>query len=132
MRLLTALLILLLSALPASARFAVCNSTKQSAVVALGYFDGTQWASEGWWRILPGSCDELISGPLKARYYYLFATDGAFGNWEGPTRFCVGIFEKFSIAGRGRCKERGMDERGFSEIDTGDHLDWTQRLGTPG
>jgi uncharacterized membrane protein len=131
MRLLLALCSLLLATSPVAASLSVCNKSSQTAIVALAHFNGTAWASQGWWHIQPGQCGELIRGPLNARYYYLYATDGAFSTWDGSKNFCVGIFEKFSIEGRGRCSARGLDVRGFLEIDTGNQLNWTQNLSGP-
>ena len=45
--------------------------------VALGRFDGTNWTSQGWWTMQPRTCAGLLTGPLDARYYYLYASDGA-------------------------------------------------------
>jgi uncharacterized membrane protein len=115
------------AAAPAFAAFNVCNKTALPARVALGRFDGTNWTSQGWWTIAPKSCAGLLTGPLQARYYYLYATDGAAGTWEGKTRFCVAPDSKF-LAQRGDCAKRGYDRRGFFEIDTGRAADWTQTL----
>jgi uncharacterized membrane protein len=73
-------------------------------------------------------CAELVPGPLHARYYYIFATDGAYGTWDGGTNFCVGPAAKFVITGRGACAAHGLDRRGFFEVDTGNQLNWTQVL----
>ena len=94
MRLLLALCSLLLATAPVAASLSVCNKSSQTAIVALAHFNGTAWASQGWWHIQPGQCGELIRGPLNARYYYLYATDGAFSTWDGSKNFCVGIFRK--------------------------------------
>jgi uncharacterized membrane protein len=112
---------------PAHAAFNVCNQTGLPARVALGRFDGTNWTSQGWWMIAPKSCAGLLTGPLQARYYYLYATDGAAGTWEGKTGFCVAPDSKF-LTQRGSCAKRGLDRRGFFEIDTGRASDWTQTL----
>lgn len=117
-----------LAALPAQAAFNVCNKSNLPARVALGRFDGKAWTSEGWWIIAPKSCAGLIQGSLDARFYYLYATDGASGTWEGHTNFCTAPDAKFLIAGRGTCAARGYDKRGFFEIDTGRSPDWTQSL----
>src|SRR3569833_272583 len=61
------------AAAPAFAAFNVCNKTALPARVALGRFDGTNWTSQGWWTIAPKSCAGLLTGPLQARYYYLYA-----------------------------------------------------------
>src|ERR1700722_3697345 len=115
-------------AAPAHANFNVCNKANLKVRVAIGGFDGTSWSSLGWWTIAPKSCAALLTHPLDARYYYLYATDGAAGTWEGRTHFCVAPNAKFSIPGRANCSRRGYDRRGFFEIDTGGAPDWTQTL----
>ena len=78
-----------LAAPPALAAFNVCNKSDLATRVALGRFDGTHWTSQGWWTVAPKTCARLLTGPLQARYYYLYATDGAAGTWEGKTHFCI-------------------------------------------
>jgi uncharacterized membrane protein len=112
---------------PAMAAFNLCNKTKAVVRVALGHFDGQSWTSEGWWSVAPTQCATLLSGPLQARYYYFYATDGA-GSWEGKTSFCVLPNKRFKAEGRADCARRGFDRRGFSEVDTGKNADWTQTL----
>src|SRR5215475_8266381 len=72
---------------PAEAAFNVCNKASLKTRVAVGHFDGTNWTSTGWWTIEPKTCADVVSGPLNARYYYIYATDGAAGTWEGKTHF---------------------------------------------
>ena len=119
---------LLALAVPAQAALNVCNKTELSTRVALGRFDGSHWTSEGWWVIKPRTCGSLITGRLDSRYYYLYASDSAAGTWEGKTHFCVAPEAKFKAPGQGRCASRGMDRRGFFEVDTGRAGDWTQTL----
>ena len=116
------------SAGPALAGFSVCNKTGQAVRAAIGRFDGTSWTSEGWWTVKAGSCTALLTGPLQGRYYYLYATDGAAGIWDGKTRFCVAPDKRFTSVGRAGCTKRGFDRRGFFEVDTGKKPDWTQTL----
>jgi uncharacterized membrane protein len=118
----------LAATVPAEAAFNVCNKTGLSTRVALGRFDGRHWTSEGWWAVPPHTCVGLLSGPLDSRYYYLYATDSAAGTWEGKTHFCVAPEAKFKAAGQGDCAKRGLDRRGFFEVDTGKAGDWTQTL----
>jgi uncharacterized membrane protein len=125
---LAALAAVLIGAAPAQGAFHVCNKSNLAARVALGHFDGKHWTSQGWWTIAPKDCAELIPGPLDARYYYLYATDGASGTWDGNTNFCTAPDAKFSISGRGQCAARGFDKRGFFQVDTGQSPDWTQSL----
>ncbi len=95
---------------------------------AVGSFNGTRWISQGWWHVDGKKCAELVAGKLVSRYYYLYASDGAVGTWDGGKSFCVGTAGRFAIVGRGGCTERGFDRRGFFEIDTGNHLNFTQSL----
>jgi uncharacterized membrane protein len=113
---------------PALAAFNVCNKTGLPVRVALGRFDGTEWTSEGWWTVKPKDCAGLLTDPLQARYYYLYASDGAAGTWEGNTHFCVAPSTRFKAPGRADCAKRGFDRRGFFAVDTGSNPDWTQNL----
>jgi len=129
MRFVAALALLPLLSLPAHAALNVCNRTAKPARVAVGRFDGTAWLSEGWWVLAPKKCGAVVPGKLKSRYYYLYATDGGAGSWDGERKFCVGVGEdKFQSRGRGRCAAHGMDTRGFFAVDTGDATDYTQSL----
>lgn len=128
MRVILALAILFAAAGPADAGLSVCNKGARTVRAALGRFNGTRWISEGWWHIDGRKCAELLPGKLDSRFYYLYASDGAVGTWDGSKSFCVGTTDKFSIVGRGGCTERGFDRRGFFEIDTGNKLDFTQTL----
>jgi uncharacterized membrane protein len=118
----------ILAASPAMAAFNVCNKSDLAARVALGRFDGRQWASQGWWTVAPKTCAKLLTGPLQARFYYLYASDGAGGTWEGKTHFCTAPDAKFLAPGRNDCAHRGFDRRGFFEVDTGKSPEWTQTL----
>jgi uncharacterized membrane protein len=113
---------------PAFAAFNVCNKSNLPVRAAIGRFDGANWTSEGWWTIQPKACAPLLAGPLQGRFYYLYASDGAAGTWEGKTFFCVAPDKRFRSAGRRDCAKRGFDRRGFFEIDTGKKPDWTQSL----
>jgi uncharacterized membrane protein len=128
LRVLLALAVFALAFGPAEAKFSVCNKGLREARVALGRFNGTQWMSEGWFRVAPKKCLPLVPGKLDARYYYLYATDGAQGTWDGSTNFCVGTGGTFSIVGRAGCVARGFDKRGFFQVDTGNRLDYSQNL----
>jgi len=125
---LPALAILVATGGPALAGFQVCNKTALPVRASLGRFDGTAWSSEGWWTVAPKACVPLLTGPLQARYYYLYASDGGAGVWEGKFHFCVAPANRFEAKGRADCARRGFDARGFLQIDTGRNPDWTQNL----
>ncbi|HEX3675384.1 MAG TPA: DUF1036 domain-containing protein [Rhizomicrobium sp.] len=126
MRFFFAAMMLLAFAAPAQAGFTVCNKTAHPARVALGRFDGTAWGSQGWWPIAPGKCERLIPAALDARYYYLYASDGGSGTWDGGFGFCVAADGKFTIAGREDCAGRGYERKGFYQVDTGQDTDVTK------
>ena len=128
MRFVLAFALLITATGPAGAALSVCNTGARVVKVAVGRFGGTRWISEGWWHVPGKKCAELVPGKLVARYYYMYATDGAVGTWDGAKSFCTSATDKFSIVGRGGCTERGFDRRGFFEIDTGNRLDFTQKL----
>jgi uncharacterized membrane protein len=114
-------------ATPAYASLKVCNQTSQAVRVAIGRFDGKTWTSAGWWPITPRQCAGLVTEPLDARFYYLYAIDGEGGVWGGSTHFCTAP-NNFTIAQRRVCPASNYDRRGFFQIDTGRSSDWTQTL----
>jgi uncharacterized membrane protein len=128
MRPVLAILLFACLAQPAAAALNVCNKTARTARVAVGRFDGTAWISEGWWTMESNHCSTIVPGKLNARYYYLYATDGGAGSWNGSRNFCIGTGETFQVRGRADCAGRGMDRKGFFGVDTGNKPDFTQTL----
>ena len=118
-----------LGASPAQAKFEVCNKTEHPfADRAWPYERRQRWVSEGWWRVEPKACTDILRGALKARYYYLRGVHlGVDGAWDGNRMFCVAP-DNFTIKGRGNCAKRGYGQAGFFEIDTGDYTTWVQNL----
>jgi uncharacterized membrane protein len=124
-----ALLFALGFATPAQAKLQICNKTEIAALIAVGRFDGREWLSEGWWRVAPNSCADVVQGPLTARFYYLRGVqEDVDGAWDSNRySFCVAR-DNFTIKGRKQCRERGYAPAGFFEIDTGDFPNWTHNL----
>ena len=113
---------------PAAARFSVCNKTGHPTSIALGFFNGKQWASSGWWKIAAGYCAALIEEPLPGRFYYLYAEhENLGGAWEGDRSFCVGSGH-FAIVGRADCSAHGYEIKRFFQVDTGNSPEWTENL----
>ena len=118
----------MLLATPATASFSVCNKTDHGALVAIGYFDGKEWGSAGWWQVSARDCAELINTPLVGRYYYLYAShEDVGGAWDGDRSFCV-MPGRFTIRGRGDCQSQGFEVKHFFQVDTGNSPTWTQNL----
>ena len=119
---------LALAAAPADAHLRVCNKTEHAATVALGFFDGKTWSSQGWWTVPSSGCAELVKDALNARYYYLYAIHQEIGGtWDGDRSFCT-VNAQFRIAGRADCQSRGYERSPFFQIDTGNSPDWTENL----
>ncbi|HVV93129.1 MAG TPA: DUF1036 domain-containing protein [Hyphomicrobiales bacterium] len=119
-----------LLALPGAAHadFRLCNATASRVGVAVGYKNGANWVTEGWWNIGGSSCETLLKGPLVARYYYVYALDYDHGGeWGGAAFMCTQAHE-FTIRGIADCHARGFDRTGFFEIDTRDQRSWTVQL----
>jgi uncharacterized membrane protein len=123
---------LALSTLYAPAAFAVdfrlCNGTKSRVGVAVGYKDGENWVTEGWWNVAAASCETLLKGPLVARFYYVYAVDYDHGGeWGGGAYMCTREKE-FTIRGIDNCLARNYNRTGFFEIYTGEQRSWTVQL----
>lgn len=128
LRVLTVLAALAVLSQPAAASLRVCNKTDQPIAVAIGRIQAKTWLSEGWWRVEAQSCQDILQGALKARYYYLRGVHlGVDGAWDGKRFFCVAE-DNFTIKGRENCRKRGFGQAGFFEIDTGEYSDWVQNL----
>lgn len=112
----------------AQADFTVCNQTFDLVSVAIGYHDGDEWVSEGWWNLDYDECAQVISGDLSNTYYYVRGEshDGV-TYWTDDYNFCY-IDEVFTIYGDENCSDRGYKSGGFMEIDTGNKLDYTLDL----
>ena len=117
-----------LAALPAKADLKLCNNTSSTVQVAVGYKDKDGWASEGWWTAKPPACINLLKGGHIARFYYIYAVDrDKGGSWGGKAMICMKD-KIFTIRGLEHCADRGYQQQGFFEVDTGEKIDWTVSL----
>ncbi|MFY0660427.1 MAG: DUF1036 domain-containing protein [Shimia sp.] len=97
----------------------ICNEAGFSQSVAVAYKDGDAYRSRGWWNLDPGECETPVTGDLKRRFYYVFAT--ARGYEFDPAEqysFCTEL-SGFSIVGDEDCAARGYEKSMFAKIDTG-------------
>ena len=102
----------------AQAGLQICNGTSDKQGVSIGYSDGGQWISEGWWNITPGNCTNVVRGDLKQRYYYVRAEVNG-GGFNGTGHWFCTTPSEYTIYGDTDCIERGYDREDFYEIDTG-------------
>lgn len=122
-----ACVVVCLAAKPALAQFTVCNESPDMAYVAMGYWDNTQYVSEGWWTVDPGSCVATTDGELQYQFYYVYAETepdkaGNMVTWGGETMLCINPYNSFRIWGDINC------DTGFIEVDTGKSAHWTFTL----
>ncbi len=67
-------------------------------------------------------------GPLKAKFYYIYAIDVDRNSvWVASTP-CARKKKTFTIRGTDNSKERGFESSGFFEIDTGELNTWIVQL----
>lgn len=121
---------LLVSESEARAEWRVCNNTGYPVQVAIGYQEGNQYVSEGWWKIgSGGQCKTVKDGALQNRYYYFYADHlEVGGSWDGDYNFCV-TSNAFTIVGDENCSNRGYRTKGFELVDTGPTAtSWTTTL----
>ena len=115
----------------AHADLKLCNFTPSRVGIAIGYKNGKQWITEGWWNILSQSCETLVTGKLSARFYYVHALDyDRGGEWAGKIEMCTAD-KTFTIKGVQDCEGRGFKSSKFYEVDTGESKDYTIRLVDP-
>ena len=120
-----------LTAAPAWADLRLCNMTSSRVGIAVGYRDAQGWVTEGWWNLTARGCETLLTGPLAARFYYVYAVDyDRGGEWSGRSFMCTRDRE-FTIRGVEDCFARGFDRSGFFEVDTGEQKSWTIQLMDP-
>ncbi len=119
-------------AAPARADLRICNKTASRVSVAVGYKDGKGWVTEGWFNAMPGACTVPRPGPLRAKFYYIYAVDGdRGGEWSGHFPMCTQD-KMFTINGTEDCEKRGFKKSGFREIDTGELPSWVVQLDETG
>ena len=124
----------------ASAGFDVCNKTRGTISVALGYHDKEHgWLSTGWWNIDPRRCESLLTGELNNSYYYIYAEDEHDGVWQARKGqdggfFCIkkGKFtlhnDDFETRGEIDCEGNGAKTKQFTAVNTKDHTDFEYSL----
>lgn len=118
-------------ALPGAAHadYQFCNRTSYVLDAAIGYSSDDIWKSRGWKRLLPGSCETMLEGPVDDGEYYVFARSfdahkGSIKYFSGNTSFCI-VEAPFEIEGREQCAMRGFDAADFLRVETKAGASWT-------
>jgi uncharacterized membrane protein len=115
----------------AQAGLTFCNSTGQSLHVAVGWLENGQWRAAGWYKLVPGACEAVLTGDLDNQYYYFYANGDANLQWSGENQpdssfFCADKANAFDYVSSSDDSCDGLD---FVRIDTGeDGDDFVQEL----
>ena len=126
---------LLFSTWDARADYKLCNATSYVLDSAIGYETETGWESQGWFRLLPGSCEVALPDKITQDTYYVFARsieahEGGTKYFDGSDRFCTTMGD-FLISGRADCATRGFDSYDFTRVETRKGDDWTTTFSEP-
>lgn len=126
-------LLLPLCASPASAALKLCNQTSYVLYAAAGYKTGTGAVSQGWSRVAPGDCRDVLKKPLAPIPYYLYARSstahtGEARAWGGQFPLCVKD-TNFALTTAGpACAGDDAYTVPFSSVDTHGQQSWTTTL----
>lgn len=116
----------------ANAGLKLCNRTSYILYAASGYVEGESAITQGWTRLVPGTCQSSISGPLAARgHYFVYARSslahsGASRAWGGSQSLCVkdASFTLKAAFGAARCPADDTFELPFAAVDTHREKAW--------
>lgn len=132
-----AVLLLMAVGLPSQARaeYRFCNATSYVLESAIGYETDEGWESQGWFRLLPGSCNAVLPGNIDREAYFAFARsisahNGGTKYFSGSDRFCTAPGD-FLVNGRTNCAARGFDSFDFTRVETRTGNDWTTTFSEP-
>lgn len=130
----------LLLASPARADYRLCNRTSYVLEGAIALQADpkeprSDWHSQGWARMLPGSCASALAGPIRGGSYYVFARSADVH--QGPTKYFSGnesfctLPKDFALTGRDNCALRGYESNDFIKVETKPGDDWTTTFSEP-
>ncbi len=115
-----------LLAAPAAAGYRLCNETSYVLDSAIGYeSEEAGWESQGWFRLYPGRCREILEARRPRPEYYVHARSIA--AHQGPRRIFGGNeilctapeTEDFHIRGRVLCHATGNEKADFLRVGGG-------------
>lgn len=126
---------LFLSHHPAQASLQVCNRTSYVLYAAEGWTINTDNFTQGWSRIVPGTCATPITGMLTANGYYLYARSslahsGTARAWGGQVQLCAKDtnFSLKTPALSPACTSSDAFTMPFAPVDTHKMQSWTATL----
>lgn len=117
---------------PADAALKLCNRTSYVLYAATAFATDTDTATQGWTRIVPGSCQIAIKERLAAPAYYVYARtslahSGASRAWGGTRPFCVrnADFSLRTPLTAPRCPSDDTFDLPFAPVDAHRAKSWT-------
>jgi uncharacterized membrane protein len=127
---LAAFLSLCTFATSAEAGLKLCNRTSYVLYAATGYLKGVNAVTQGWYRMLPGTCQPTIREALTARGYFVYARtslahSGPSRVWGGQQKLCVKDANfALSTPAATRCPSDDTFELPFAGVDTKRQKSW--------
>jgi uncharacterized membrane protein len=116
----------------APAGYSICNDSSGEIYAAIGFREGKDWTSQGWWKVEAGACARVITQSLHYDKVYLFV-EGA-NNPRlvgGPEKFCIADIE-YETSQKQNCKTTGKTEEGFAITDTRGLTGYAAHVGNKG
>lgn len=129
----------LFAALEAAARnpvtgagYAICNDGDSDIFAALGFRQGREFVSRGWWQVAVGACVTAVAEALGHDAVYLYASKH--GNphlVSGTVPFCITNAE-FEYYKQGNCTGQGYSAMGFLATNLKGLPSFTAHIGRNG
>ncbi|MBB4657953.1 DUF1036 domain-containing protein [Parvularcula dongshanensis] len=106
----------------ARAEYSFCNKSSYALSAALGYVSDDRLVTRGWWRLRAGECKRVLTEPVKAGRYYVYAEAipghrGPLRSWSGTTPLCVQNDSLFTLRDQDVCAEDPRRQRDFFTVD---------------
>ncbi|MBV8977864.1 MAG: DUF1036 domain-containing protein [Alphaproteobacteria bacterium] len=122
---------LCLLATGAEAQLKLCNRTSYVLYAATGHAEGIDAVTQGWTRVVPGTCQTALHERLKAKGYFVYARtslahQGAMRNWGGTQKLCVKDAD-FTLTvpfAAMRCPADDTFDRPFAGVETRGARSW--------
>jgi len=114
------------------AQLKLCNRTSYVLYAATGYMQGVDAVTQGWTRIVPGTCQYAVKERLTAHGYFVYARTsighgGVQRAWGGAQALCVKDADfalKVAVAVR-RCPSDDTFDLPFAGVDTHRAKSWS-------
>jgi uncharacterized membrane protein len=116
----------------APAGYSLCNDTAGEIWAALGFRDGKDAISAGWWKIPAGTCARALTKPINLDRVFVHAEGHNKPQLvSGKDQFCVANVT-FQVTGAENCRTRGLSAMGFAVTDTKGKSGYAAHVGNNG